>query len=67
VTTLDTPDQIEAFRLLSIRGRLKLEMLGIKFRVSTFGYVRREFGFKGTRQKVFNQYEAMLRERGIIQ
>lgn len=67
MTMLDTPDQIEAFRLLSIRGRLKLEMRGIRFRISTFGYVRREFGFKGTRQSVYNQYEAMLKERGIIQ
>jgi hypothetical protein len=69
VQVFDTPDKIEAFRLLSIRGRLQLELKGIKFKgsKSTFSYVKQEFGFKGQNVKVFEQYEAMLRERGILQ
>jgi len=66
MTMIDTPDGIEAFRLLSIRGRLRLELLGMRFRINTFPVVKREFGFKGNNQKVFDQYEAMLKERGIL-
>jgi hypothetical protein len=66
IIVLDTPEQIEAFRLLAIKGRLKMEMRGIRFRISTFGVVRREFGFKGSRQKVYDQYIAMLKEKGIL-
>ena len=63
---IDTPEGIEAFRLLSIHGRLKLELRGLRFRINTFSHVRKEFGFKGSRQRVFEQYETMLRERGIL-
>lgn len=63
---VDTPEGIEAFRLLSIHGRLKMEMVGLRFRVATFPAVRKQFGFKGSRQQVFDAYEAMLRERGLL-
>lgn len=65
-TIIDTPEGIEAFRLLSIYGRLKLELKGIRFRINTFPQVKREFGFKGRNQKVFEQYEAMLKDKGLI-
>jgi hypothetical protein len=64
---IDTPEGIEAVRLLSIKGRLKLELMGLRFKGgSTFAHVKREFGFKGSRQKVYDQYIAMLKERGIL-
>jgi hypothetical protein len=70
IQVFDTPDKIEAFRLLSIHGRLKLELKGIKFRQthrsSTFAHVRKEFGFKGRNIAVFEQYENMLRKKGIL-
>jgi len=67
IIVLDTPDQIEAFRLLSIRGRLKLELAGIRFKGgSTFAYVKREFGLRGNRQSVLDQYEKMLRDNGVL-
>ena len=63
----NTPEQIAAFRLLSIRGRLKLELKGLRFRGrSTFSIVKAEFGFKGNNAKVLEQFEAMLKERGIV-
>ena len=64
---LDKPDQIEAFRLLSIKGRLSLELKGMRFRINTFAAVKREFGFKGNNKKVYDQYIEMLKERGIIE
>lgn len=66
MTIIDTPEGIEAFRLLSIKGRLSLELKGLRFRINTFPAVKREFGFKGNNQKVYDQYCAMLRERGIL-
>ena len=41
----NTPDSIAAFRLLSIKGRIKLEATGLKFRGgSTRSAVAAEFG-----------------------
>lgn len=68
MTMITTPEGIEAFRLLSIKGRLGLELKGMRFssRRSTFAYVKSEFGFKGNNQKVYDQYIQMLKERGIL-
>ena len=71
MTIADTPENIEAFRLLAIRGRLKLELKGLKFRTipghgSTFSFVKNTWGFKGAKPFVLEQYENMLREKGIL-
>lgn len=71
MTIVDTPEGIEAFRLLSIRGRLDLEMKGLKFRPlpghgSTHSYVKNTWGFKGNRQSVYDQYIIMLVEKGVL-
>lgn len=64
---LDTPEQIEAWYLLSWRSRLKLEMKGLKFKDgSTYAFLKKRYGFKGNRQSVLDQYEAMLREAGVL-
>jgi hypothetical protein len=45
MVVIDTPEGIEAFRMLSIHGRMKLELkTGIGFRVPTFPAVKRELG-----------------------
>ena len=44
---------IELYRLLALRGALKLEILGLKHsRGSVYAAVKREFGFKGNKKKV---------------
>ena len=56
----DTAPQIEAFRLASIEGRLKLELKGIRMpfgRQSTFAVVKKMFGFKGSRERVLAQFQ----------
>lgn len=64
----DTPETISAFQMLAIRGRLKMELKGLKFRGgSTFSYVKAKFGLKGNKESVLFQYENLLRGRGIIQ
>lgn len=58
---------IEVYRLLAIRGRLHLELKGLKFRGgSTFAYVKRQFQLKGSRAKVLAAYEQLLRDKGIL-
>jgi len=63
----DTPDKINAFRLLSLKGALKLETVGLKRRgKSALSIVKEEFGFKGNVHKVYDQYVAYLKEVGIL-
>jgi hypothetical protein len=59
---LDNPNQIAHFRLLTLRQMLKLEMLGMKHSSgkSAYAMIKRELGFKGSRQSVFNQLSEML-------
>lgn len=67
MTMIDTPDGIEAWYLLSWRSRLKLEMKGLKFKDgSTYAFLKKRYGFKGNRESVLAQYEAMLREAGVL-
>jgi len=44
VTIIDTPEGIEYFQLLSMRGRLQLEIKGLGFRMSTLKAVNAKFG-----------------------
>ena len=61
--TYDNPQAIEAFRMRSLRGALKLEILGMKRNGrSVYSIVKEEFGFKGNKQKVLEQLEAKLNE-----
>jgi len=68
MTIIDTPDGIEAFRMLSIHGRLKLEMKGLRFRINTFAAVRRELGLapRTPRAKVLAAWETKMREMGVL-
>lgn len=64
---IDTPEGIEAFRLLQMRGRLQLEVKGLRFRINTAQAIRREFGLKTrSKKKLLEEYEAILREKGVL-
>jgi len=54
---LTTPDQIEAFRLRSLRQGLKLEMRGMRLtsKGKTCYAILKGMGYKGTKQQVFDQ------------
>ena len=59
----DSPEQIALFRLKSLRGALKLEILGVKRNGrSVYSIVKEEFGFKGNKQKVLKQLELKIEE-----
>lgn len=64
---LDTPEQIKAYRLLTLRGALKLEIAGLKHsRFSAYAIIKKEFGLKGNKQSILFQFEDRLRSIGVL-
>ena len=58
---LDTPEQIQHYRLFVMLTGLKLEVSGMKMRGgSCYAMAKREFGFKGNKKAVYNQLAEML-------
>jgi hypothetical protein len=67
-TIADTPAAIEAFMLLRLKGALKLEIAGMKCRGhSAYAMIKQKFGLKGNKEKVYEQYVALLKQKGILQ
>mgnify|MGYP003450041415 FL=1 len=66
--SLTTPDQINAFALLSLKGRLKLESLGMKGRgASALSQVKWITGLKAkTAKDMLPLFEDYLREKGVL-
>lgn len=63
----DTPESIDAFRLLALKGALKLEVLGMtRSGSSAYSIVKKEFGFKGSKKVVLEKFEAHLTEKGVL-
>ena len=61
---IDTPSGIEVFQLLRLKADLKLEMLGIKHsRGSVYAYIKRMYGLKGNKQKVYEQFVKLCEEK----
>lgn len=68
MTILTTPDQIAAFRLLSLRSMLKLEIYGMTRRGrSAYSIIKQELGLKGSKTRVYDQLSAMLSRPGFDQ
>ena len=64
---LDTPEQIQMARYLTLRSGLKLELKGLRMTrgVSCYKIIKDTFGLKGSKQKVLDQFEDLLREAGV--
>ena len=55
--TVEGPDAIERFHHLQLKYALKLEMKGLRHsQGSVYAYVKRRFGLKGNRQKVYDTF-----------
>jgi len=55
------PDDISTFRLLALRSGLKLEIRGLRRSGrSCYAIIKKEFGLKGTKQEVLEQFDEML-------
>jgi hypothetical protein len=67
---LDTPTQINAYRLLTIRAGLKAEMVGMRLTrkaPSCLSIVKKEFGIKArTAADALPLFEAYLKECGVL-
>lgn len=63
---IDTPEGIRAYRLLALRAALGLEVKGMRGRFNAYATIKKEFGLKGSKAKVYELYEAKLRELGIL-
>ena len=55
---LDTPEQIEMAKYLTMRSGLKLEIQGLRLSrgISCYKMVKNTFGLKGSKQKVLEQF-----------
>lgn len=68
MTILDTPEAIEAYRLLALKGALKLESVGLRRgRGQSALSIVRAMGIKArTAKDALPLYEAHLRGLGIL-
>jgi len=64
---LDNPKQIEAFRLRTLLKGLKLETMGMKMSRgrSCYSIIKEDFGLKGSKQKVYDQFKQLLQKEGL--
>lgn len=64
----NTPETINAFRLLALRSALKLEIAGLRASrgFSAHKVIKAEFGFKGNKQSVSDQFAAYLTQIGVL-
>ena len=65
---LDTPTQIEAFRLRTLLKGLKLETLGMQMSRgrSCYSIIKEDFSIKGNKQKVYDQFKTLLEDGGLV-
>lgn len=65
---ISTPENIAAYRLLALKGMLKLESLGMTKRgPSALSIVKKEFGIKArTAKDALPLYIELLKEKGIL-
>lgn len=60
MTVLNTPEQIDRFRLATLRAMLKLEMKGMTRRGRSAYALLKDMGYKGTREKVLEKLNEEL-------
>jgi hypothetical protein len=63
-TVITGANSIEFARMLSLKGRLRLEAAGIRFRgINTYAYVKKQYNLTGNRAEVTRKFEALFKER----
>lgn len=58
--TIITGKAIDWFRMRTLQSALKLELAGLKGRVNAYALIKQEFGLKGTKERVYEQFAAMV-------
>jgi hypothetical protein len=66
--TVLTGDAIQAYRMMALYHALRLECKGLKRsrRPSALTMVKKEFGLSGGKWKVLEDYEMLLKRKGIF-
>jgi len=60
----DTPDKVETYRLLALKGALEMEIEGLQRRGrSAYSIIKEEFDLKGNRKKVLDQFCKIITRR----
>lgn len=61
---VSTPEDISMFQMLALKGALKLEVAGMRRSKgpSAYSIVKKQFGFRGNKQKVLDQLVARIEE-----
>ena len=62
MTVINRPEQIEAFRLLTLRQALTLEMKGLRRTGKSAYSILREMGYTGTRGEVLEQLDKIRQQ-----
>lgn len=63
-----TGDSVDFYRMAALKGALSLELKGLKRRgPSAFSMVKREYGLKGNKQKVYEQFCKLVEEASAKQ
>lgn len=58
---ITNPDDINNFRYRTLLSGLKLELVGMHRRGrSCYSIIKQEFGLKGSKQKVYDQFKTIL-------
>ena len=65
---IDTREGIALYRLLTIKSGLKLEIKGMRLTRgrSCYAIAKSEFGFRGNKEKVLAQVEALIAAAGVV-
>ena len=68
-TVITGEGSIAFYRMLSLLHVLKLEMKGIKYKrgFSAYAKIKKDYGLKGNRQKVFDQFQILVDEESAKQ
>jgi hypothetical protein len=61
---LDTPEQINSYRMICLEKGLKLELKGLRLTRgrTCYSIIKEEFGLKGNKQRVYDQFTKMMEE-----
>lgn len=62
MSALDTPQDILRYHMKTQLAALKLEILGMKHSSgrSIYAHIKRTYGFKGNKQRVYDQFSAYI-------
>lgn len=67
-TVFSGANATRVYQLIAQRSAMKLEIRGMHHSSgrSVIAMVKRDYGFTGNKQRVLEQFEALLRKKGII-